>query len=316
MATVTGDQPLTTQELLQLIKSLRDAQAADDQANSASGIARDANANYREISNKTQTYADRYAALLDALGASINKTPEQDADFARNRADQIFSSYAGSVDRANTIAASQAGAKAYSRGMADSSQATDQVGNLTRNFSDVYTKLQEVARQRAFDELKARSAIDTQNYSAAAQGLNGTLRMALENAQKYSESAGRTASATNKERGETQNKVLDTGAAGNFMNGINTEVQKAGGYGQLLQSLKNGLFGNTGSTPDANPLAPANAGSTAANPKPGEFGFQNQDWSFYDTPTASASDAQAWNQVQPDDSWYTGSGYDSFAQDF
>jgi len=298
----TGE--LTTAEILQLIAQIRNGFVTDSQAADASGVARDANANYREMSNKTQGYADMYGKLLEALSGRLNQPQDVNDEYLRNRADQIFSAYSGSVDRANAIAASQLGARLAKSGMGNSSAADDGRQGLTRQYSDVYNALQEKARQRAFDELKARQAQDTVNYQAAAQGLNGSLRMALENSRQYATDAGRASTTANTARGTAINNVLDTGVAGRVMGGIDSAVKDAGGYGALLKSLRAGLF---------NEVTPKEGAGNITNPRPGEnsygFGVQQApewDWgSMFDSgPQPSQEDAQAWHNVQTDDSWY------------
>jgi hypothetical protein len=228
-------------DLIQLAKLLSDYSSADSEAGNASAAARDMAGNLRVRSNITNDAADQYLALVKALQSQVSGDPATEIADLEGRTNQIFSALAPSVDRGNAIAASQGYSQALKRGMGDSTQASDAAKNLTRNFGDVYQKLQEVARQRAFDELKTNKQLAGQNLSTATSGLMNLNNLALTNARELQSAASRSAGAAQQNLGKNFTDTISSNASKWLLDKVDAGYKEAGGFDGLLTSLRNGL---------------------------------------------------------------------------
>jgi hypothetical protein len=234
-----------TEDLAQLLWQLKQYQATDEGKNAANGAARDMNGNLVDRTVATNNQADLYNKLVSALQNQINPDQAQVASDINGRTDQIFSGLAGTVDRANAIAGSQAGAALAKRGMGDSTQATDKVNDLTRNFGDVYQKLREMAAQRAFDEQKGKQTLANQAFQTATQGAVYMNSQAQGAARDNASSAAKAATTANTAYGGAVKDALSTNVAG-------WVGQRADAYASpILDSLKKWATGGNTVAPSA-----------------------------------------------------------------
>jgi hypothetical protein len=245
---------LSGQDLLALVNLLRNYSVADDGRNAAVNVANDTSNNAMLAINANETARNTYAALLSALQGRIAGDPAKEEGDLLGRSNQIFSSLAGTVDRGNAIAASQGYAKSLRRGMGDSSQAADNSNELARNFGDVYQKLQEAARQRAFDELKASKQIDGQIYGVAANGLNSANANQMSATSAMANNARAAATTANSTANKTLQDMIESNAASWITKKATSAFDNAGGFSGLFGALQKG-FGNTGTEDTAASVA-------------------------------------------------------------
>jgi uncharacterized protein YbjQ (UPF0145 family) len=246
------EAPSTSMSLVDLARLLGTMGSLESARGSSAATARDMAGNLRDRTNATNSGADTYAQLVAALQAQAIPDAAGDEASLINRTNQIASALNATTDRASAIASSQAGAGLLKRGMANSSQASDMVGGLTRQFGDVYQKIQEMARQRAFDEMKQKAAANTANLQVATQGLVNMDNQALTNARQLQQQSAKTASDTTSEYGKQftnilGNKLMDWGSkkADGFLNDAlgqtDANGKKLGGFDALLSALQSGL---------------------------------------------------------------------------
>lgn len=208
--------------------SIAEALKAVDERSRANRAAGAAAGDYESLYRTTTGNMGDINALVQALVSQMqqagNPMGELDEEAIRNREAQRFSALAPSVDRAAAMAGSQGFAQAVRSGMGDSTQAADRAGALTREFGDMYAKLQENARTTAFQEALERLKSMLADKSASTQQL-GTAANAVAN---YGNSAQRIAAdrmqatsgskaATNAALGKVFEKVLDSDTLRNVL---------------------------------------------------------------------------------------------------
>ena len=227
--------------LAQLGLLLRDAMNNSAASGNASAVAADAGRNLTERANTTNSAADQALALIAALSQQMGLSTADESAGISNRSDQIFSNLVGTVDRGNAIASSQGFAQALRRGMGDSTQAADQANNLTRSFSDVYSKLRETANAGAFDEANKKKAAAVQSYQAATQNAVPLQKLSVDTAKSIQERAATTAQAAAKQSGQSFTDIAGSTLIKGLMGMADKSVEKAGGFGALLESLSKGF---------------------------------------------------------------------------
>lgn len=206
MAAVPQQQQSTGMTAAQFAYLLWQQQQASGEAGDASAAARGLSQNYTDRANAQINTGDAYYEMLKALQGQLMTTTGQDEGDLKNRTDQIASGLNGTVDRAAAIAGSQAGAQLRKRGMGDSTQAAESANGLTRQYGEVYQKIQEMARQRAFDELKSKQGLNQQLLGTVGTGLSSSNNSSLTNAREMSTAASKAASeARQNQGGKTQN---------------------------------------------------------------------------------------------------------------
>jgi hypothetical protein len=176
-------------------------------------------------------------ALRQVLAGLVADTstplPNIDESSIANRADQRYSNLVGSVDRAQALTASQGYAKALRSGLTDSTAAQDQAQQLTRQYSDVYSKLRENAQSTAFQEALAqyksmldKRASQTQTMNSAVAGLANYGKTLLDNNRERSRIAQQTATTANKGMGDAWAKVLDSSVGKKVLGSIDGQVNE------------------------------------------------------------------------------------------
>lgn len=272
MASVPANNALTFESsplagILQLAWQLNQASKLSNAADNSAGIAADANANYMNRYNATESVADTYAKLIAALQPTVQNGMDE-TDLV-NRTNQIFSSLVPTVDRASAITASQGYARALQRGMGNSTQAENAADDMTRRFGDVYQKLMETSRQRAFDELKAKLAGNTQALQAATQGFAATNPMQI--AQQYAAAAGKAATESQKSYQDNFSRILSSDLAQGAMKAVAKD-----GFSNLLGALKTGINdiwnGNGNSSSSSAQQSPSEVPEQSYNPYDGFSG--------------------------------------------
>lgn len=182
---------------LALAMQLGDLLRGVDERNRANAAAQSASADYSDLYRALMAGVNQSNPLIQALLQRMTEAGdpigELDEEAIRQREMQRFSALAPSVDRAHALAASQGFAQAMRSGMMDSTQAADQMGRLTRDFSDVYSKLQENARTTAFSEALERLKAMMSNNNATS----GQLQAAMQGVNQYAQNAQRIASERN-----------------------------------------------------------------------------------------------------------------------
>ncbi len=278
----------TTQDLLQLAYLLNGAYSNAQSLGNANAVARDAAANYTGRYNATETAADQYLKLLQAISPALAQSADADSTDLVNRTNQIFSALVPTVDRANAMTASQGFAKALKNGMGDSTQAMDNANTLSRNFGDVYAKLQETARQRAFDELKASIQAKQQTASMATQGLANLNSQALNAARQTASDAATRAATAQTAVGSNLEKLITSKAADWLTGTVEKKLNENGGFTGLLKTLQGAFSDDTTKVGPESPIlwSAGNPVTTGSAPSTSSSDYQwgaNPD-AFYSAP--------------------------------
>jgi len=140
--------------------------------------------------------ANMLAALAPAAQAAAQRVQVADynTDNVQNRATQKYSSMVGGLDRAAAIAASQGFAQALKGGVANSTAAATKANNMTREFSDLYSKLSEEADASAMAENK-------DVYASYLSGKNTQIDQNAKVAQSLAQVLSQTASKASSSEG-------------------------------------------------------------------------------------------------------------------
>lgn len=167
--------------------------------------------------------ADQLQRAIDASGRRVD-VKEYSTDGVADRSAQKYSRLVGGVDRAAAIAASQGFADSLRGGMGLSTAAAAKGNDLTRQFSDVYSKLAEQADSSALAEndniyknyLGGKQSEIDQNYRLA--GANNSLYQALaglssNSSKNYADSATMQADHLLKALGLADDATLKTWGA-------------------------------------------------------------------------------------------------------
>lgn len=295
-----------TDSVAQALWQLYNLNGAYDAKKSGGAALADANGNLLDRTNATNAAADQFKQLIAALMGQMNQDPSSVAGDIEARAGNIFSGLAGTVDRANAISASQAGAGLLKRGMGDSTQATDVINENTRKYQDVYQKLKEAAYAQAMKEQQQRANINANTFGNAVQGMSTMSNNAQRAAELMASNAAKTAGTNSDNFGAQLSRMLATEAS-QTVRGYAKDLIGATGIGNRVDNqVKDWASSIRDMFSSDTPLAGFSDNTPADSPWSGSTTQQQMDWqmpaadtpSFFQSAVVQEPTPFAW--AQPD----------------